>query len=57
MAKVKYEDRFESVLEKDHVNIDNDAISWRDAFTMFATDLPGLADKINDLTEDVENLW
>ena len=55
MAKVKYEDRLAEKV--DRTNIENDSLSWGDALSMFMYDLPGLAERINYETEEVENLF
>lgn len=57
MAKVKYEDSFAKTIEKDRTAVQNDSLTWRDALGLFMTDLPGLAERINYETEEVENLF
>lgn len=55
--KVKYEDRFNTTIEADRTNVDNNSLTWGEVLSMFMYDLPGLAEKINYETEEVENLW
>lgn len=57
MAKVKYEDSFAKTIEQDCTNVDNRSLSWGEAMSMFMYDLPGLAERINYETEEVENLF
>lgn len=46
-----------SVVEKEVTNINNTPLSWSEAFRLFVTDLPGLAERINYETEEVESLF
>lgn len=38
-------------------NVNNAPLSWSEAFRLFVTDLPALAERINYETEEVESLF
>ena len=52
-----YDDSYETKLEDNKVSIDNNPLTWRKAIKEFFIDLPGLADRINELTKEVDDLF
>lgn len=47
---------YEQVVAEE-TNIQNDALSWWEAFVLFGSDLPALSEKINELTKEADDLF
>ena len=52
-----YDDSYETRLEENKVNINNNPLTWREVIKKFFVDLPGLTDQINELTKEVDDLF
>ena len=52
-----YDDSYETRLEENRVDINNNPLTWREVIKKFFVDLPGLTDQINELTKEVDDLF
>ena len=48
---------YDETMVLDQTSVENDKLSWWEAFVLWGTDLPALSERINELTEEVDNLF